>query len=547
MNSSDRRAWALLALAGAVSAALLLWLNRGGTFFNDELVWFENLGGDNDLRSILIPHNSHLHGTTRALYLLTMETIGTKYVVFRILDAIAVLLCAGLFFALAKRRVGNVIAIVPAILLLFFGSAWAHVVAPIGFTVLFSIAAGLVALIALERDDRRGDVIACGALCLSVFTFTVGLGYLVGAAISVLLRRDRLRRLWIFAIPLVLYSAWWLWAQQFDQGRTSSGQIAEIVPFIGKSLALSAGSLTGLNLSIDAAVHGDLVQAPPSLGWIPAALVAGALVWRIARGNVPKSLWASLGVVLTYWVAAALASSPLLPQEYAVRYVFPGSVGVLLVLTDLGRGLRFNRAAVAAVIALGAVSLAINLDFLRDGGRAYREEYTPSARSTLAAFELASGRDPGAGAGPAATRVVNPPVVTDLIPIIGDQYLTAVERFGSPAFTLDDVRAEPDRFRSLFDEELLLAYGTALTPAPAPADRAACESSAGQIELPPGGALIRAADEGAHLSLSRFGPAPGYDLGAMPGGWVELDLPSDGAPEPWRTAPGVELEVCPPG
>jgi hypothetical protein len=227
----ERLAWWLLAAAVIASATLLLWLNRGTNFFNDELTWFADLSGPNDLESILTPHYSHLIGTTRLVYLLSADWIGPDYTLMRILGVAGVLLTATLFFVWAKRRIGPGWALLPAVLLLFYGSAWQHVVGSVGFTVTFSVALGIGALIAVERGGRRNDLLACGLIVFSVFTYTVGLAYLVGLAISVLLRSDRFRRAWIFLVPLALYATWWIWAQQFDQGRTEFVGITSIVKF----------------------------------------------------------------------------------------------------------------------------------------------------------------------------------------------------------------------------------------------------------------------------------------------------------------------------
>ena len=60
------------------AAALLLWLNRGTSFYSDELAWFADLSGRNDLDSILTPHNSHLIGTTRLVYLPVIDASRTR-------------------------------------------------------------------------------------------------------------------------------------------------------------------------------------------------------------------------------------------------------------------------------------------------------------------------------------------------------------------------------------------------------------------------------------------------------------------------------------
>jgi hypothetical protein len=104
----------------------------GGTTFNpDELDWvfFTPSLSASD---VLEPHNGNLIATTRLAYKAILETIGAEYVAFRLIAVSAVLLSAALFYALVKRRIGALPALAPTLVLLFLGSAWQHVVGPIG-------------------------------------------------------------------------------------------------------------------------------------------------------------------------------------------------------------------------------------------------------------------------------------------------------------------------------------------------------------------------------------------------------------------------------
>ncbi|HET6830503.1 MAG TPA: hypothetical protein VFH44_04035, partial [Solirubrobacterales bacterium] len=394
----ERLAQALLAILLVVAGALLLYLNRDTSFWNDELTWFGNLAGPNNLESLLIPHNSHLIATTRVVYLLTAEVAGPEYLVMRLLGMASVLVAGALFFVWAKRRIGPGWALLPATLLLFYGSAWQHVVGPIGFTVIFSIALGLGALVALDSPGRGRELLACALLTLSVLTYTVGLAYLVGVAVSVLLRRDRLRRAWIFLIPLLLYAAWWIWAREFDQDRTEAGNLLHVIEFFGRSMAANAGGITGLNIpglrifGPEPATEG----APGALGWMAGAVLTIALIWRIVRGGLPRSFWASLGVLVTFWLAAALADiREIGSQAAAIRYYFPGSSALLLVLVDAVSGMRIHSRWAVALLAAFAFSLAMNVVFLF-GGAAYLREQGRDSRIELAMVELRAGLEPGA-------------------------------------------------------------------------------------------------------------------------------------------------------
>jgi hypothetical protein len=360
---TDRVCWAILAAAMAAAAALILYFNRGTTFFGDELTFLyetPTLGAGD----VLDPHNGHLVATTRVVYKAILETIGADYLAFRVLAVCTVLLSAGLFYALIKRRIGALPALAPTLVLLFFGSAWQHVATPIGFTPIFAIAAGLAALLALGRGDRRGDLAACGLLVVSVASYTTGLPFVVGTAISVLLRPDRRRRTWIFLIPLILYAAWWLWSLSTgtsSEEETKLTNVLLIPAWTAESLATVTAALSGLGLSLqdNPLQENAASRVNPAWGYVLAVPVVVALVLRIRRGKVPAAVWASLGIVLTWWALGALAAVPPRPPD-SVRYVYMGSVGVLLVATAAAGYVRFSRLGLLALFGACAISLAAN-------------------------------------------------------------------------------------------------------------------------------------------------------------------------------------------
>lgn len=534
----------MLGAASVVAAALILYLNRGSSFFFDEAIWFSDLAVRDGLDSILHPHNSHLIGTTRTIFLFVVNVFGPEYLIIRLLAVASVIACAWVFFVLIKRRVGPWAALVPSILLLVFGSAWQHVAGPIGLTITLSATLGLGALLALDREDPR-DLAACLLLTASVFTYTVGLPFLVGIAVLILLGRDRIRRAWVFLVPLALYTAWWLWASQFDQGREQVSNLTEVPRFFAESAANIAGSISGVNGVLDA--------RPNALGWILAALALAALLFRLSRGGVPKSLWASLAILGTYWLAAALADNggntfQAENDPGAVRYVYPATIGVLLVATDAVRGLRIGRAGYAALFAVGLFAVAMNLTQLRDGAAVIRS-FGEIERVNLAMLELADGREPG-GDGSGEDPAARPEVATEISFLaLGpdrEDYLAASARYGSPAFTLDEIRGNPARV-PYADSALVQAYGLRLEDGPAAAKGGECDQ-ARTVELQPGSSYSLSGEAGAEVFLSRFGPAPGYGVGVLETGGSMLDLPEDPAQEPWRASAATgSLVACPAG
>ena len=114
-----------------------------------------------------------------------------------------VLLCAGLFFALARRRVGDLLGgspdSSPALLRLRLGND----VTPLRLPSLIALAAGLGALIALEKRNRGGDIVAATLLTASVASHPVGLSFLAAAGVLVAFRPWpwSWRSAWLLLIP----------------------------------------------------------------------------------------------------------------------------------------------------------------------------------------------------------------------------------------------------------------------------------------------------------------------------------------------------------
>jgi hypothetical protein len=549
---TDRVCWGILGVAMAVAAGLILYLNRGTTFFLDERTFLYEtpaLG----LRDVLEPHNGHLIATTRLAYKLVLETVGADYLAFRLLAVGAILLSAGLFYALIKRRIGALPALAPTFVLLVFGSAWQHVVAPIGFTPIFGVALGLAALLALERGGRAGDAAACALLIAAIATYTTGLPFLVGVAVSVLMRDDRSRRSWIFLVPLALYAAWWLWAESTGVSsgeETKLSNVLLIPAWSTESLAAVTAALFGLDFSFS---NGDLSTIDPAWGRALAVPVVVALVLRIRRGDLPPSLWVALAIVLTWWALGALAYYEARPPD-SVRYVYMGSVGVLLVAAAAAGAVRFSRLGLAVLFGACAISLATNIALLRDGAEFFRGT-SATLEAEFAMLELARAEvDPAFT--PADVPGNDSPAA--LVDAPAADYFTIVDQYGSLAPSLPVLDGESEGVRADADRVLAAALGLRLEPGAPPTEPRRCvrlrsPGREGTIaaELPPGGASVRAEGIGAvPVTVGRFAEDPTAEVGRVPSGEAAtLRIPPDESPKPWRAslAGARSLRVCPLG
>ncbi len=549
-----RRAWVMLAFAMLCSATLILWVGRGETFDVDELYYYGRLVDDGSRTVtyaftpayVLAPFHSHLQAAGRLAYEGMFATAGANYFLFRVLGTALLLVCVGLFFELARRRVGAALALAPCVVLLFFGFAREVLLWPFDLHTLLALAAGLGALLCLERDDRAGDVAACALVTLSIAAIEVGLAFLAGIAVSVLMRSDRARRAWIFAIPLALYAAWWIWARRFGQPEPVSADVGSVAKTIFDSLAVVLGTLTGTN------------PLPPGSGfvtettWFGRALAVLALIGAavsIRRSGMTRSLWIFLAVLAAFWLLLGLAARP----PGGSRYLFAGAILVLLAGAELLRNAR-SAVVVLAAFALAALALPRNIEALVQGSdEDPLHKDAGSIRTESAMLELARDR-----VDPAYTPAADPRVVAAggglFTALPAGVYLASAERNGSLAASLDEVRDSDEHLREIADATLVDALGVGLRPAAAPASARGCEAigvtqpAAGSaFRLPPGGALLRpAGDRPVDVGLRRFSSGAGVALGKLPAGrWTAVRIPRDAAPERWFALTDGPVRACP--
>jgi hypothetical protein len=132
-------------------------------------------------------------------------------------------------------------------------------------------------------------------------------------------------------------------------------------------------------------------------------------------------------------------------------------------------------------------------------------------------------------------------------------YLSAADKYGSPAYTQEELVTAPEPARVAADKVMAAALPIALRPGPVPS--AGCTSVGGTgagagtpvVSLPPGGAgLIAPGTAGASLTLRRYA---GDSFPVSPGvlhGQARLVIPTDRSSRPWQLkvdAPGP-VRVC---
>lgn len=559
-GDEKRWAWAALACAMALAGAVILWLGRGMTFWGDELALMF-ISPHFSIGDALQPHEGHLVFVTRIVYRAMFEAFGTAYLPFRLLTVGTILLTVGLFFTYATRRVGPLVALAPCLVLLLFGSDSLHVLLGNGFGVLFGVACALGALLLLDRDDRRGDASACLLLCVAVATYSVALAFVAGAGVGILLRRDRLRRIWIVALPVGLYAAWWLWSQGLDTGSGSQASMtnALLLPAWGfQSLSAVLDALSGFGYEFSPGAP------PPAVGPPLAVVALVALGWRLMRGPIPRALLAAMATVLALWLLGALVSDSQMgriPDD--PRYLFPGSVAILVLAAEAAAGLRWTRAGIVLLYVFAAAGLAVNAAELRDRSAELRDINAVQTRAALTAFEIA-GRHTAPDFVPPAPPAVELPLLGAQSPLAvpftslpeGESapraLLEARQRYGRLGFTVSDLRAHGEPATAGADAVLVGALRLRLVAPSDPIRTRACTTVPGRPEsgvvaqLPRGGALLRA-PAATEVRVRRFGAETTFGIGTLaPHRAAILRVPADRVAVPWWAyASSASLTVCP--
>jgi hypothetical protein len=557
----------LLLAAGGASAALVLALGAGLTFVGDEWTLLLNRRGFTP-EAFLDPHNEHLLLLPIAIYKALQATFGMESTLpFRVVATPMLLLSAALLFVYLRRCVGDWLAMLATIIVLFLGAAWEILLWPINIGFSGSMAAGLGMLLALKREDRTGDVLACALLAVSIAFTSLGLVFVAGAATEIGLRGGRrLARGYVVAVPLFLFGLWYVGWGHAAESAISLENALTAPRFMIEGLGSSVAGLLGLF-----ALKGAFTESLRLAGALLLAL--GAVVTALWLGRsgrlrdlrdtkVSRWFWVVAVIGLAFWLIAAINETPGRTPS-ASRYMYPGAIFVLLLLAEWFHGVRVGRRAAIVISVLAAVSLVGNLDTLIDGKR-FLERASELASAELGAVAIAR-----AHVHP-AFRPANVPLGTQRLEnVAAGPYLSAVDAFGSSADDPAELSARPEPTRAAADVVLARALGLRLdfsTAADAVDARRAsrdrglrqggCTTSepadvqSSGVPIPNGLVGLRAAPgTPIRVRLRRFATESfPVDLGSLTGGsWTVLQVPSDGAPsQAWElaTVPSRRITIC---
>jgi hypothetical protein len=525
-----------LAVALCASGVLLVALGSHLVFEGDDWNMVLDRRGHSP-SDFLDPHQGHLVLGVVVVYKLLLVTFGmSSPIPYHAVSTLFYLVAAALLFVYMRPRVGDWLALFGTTVILFFGASALDLLSSFQMFFSGSMAAGLGALLALDRGDRRGDAAACLLLLISISFSELGIAFSVGVLVRMALEREPLGpRLYVVLAPLILYGLWWLGWGHKGPSFLSLHNIATAPAYVFNAVSIAVGALLGISSS------GNQAPAPVGQEWAPGLLVAALALgaWRVWRlGRVPRGVWPILAIGLTFWVLAGFNQSDFRLPDNA-RYLYPSGVFILLIASELLCGVRPRTAATVAVAGLTAIAVAANLAFLSDN-YSFRKHQSEANQGLLRALAI------GAPVNPAYDLPLG------LAEINARTYTLAVRDWGSPAYTDSELGSAPEKSRVDADRTLAAMLHLRLRPGASTANpcrtlRASADGAPG-VPLGPRTITIRATGSGGvEIKLGRFSDELPVDAGAVgPGRPASLRIPVDRSGRDWRLgAQGAgTLTVC---
>ena len=575
----------LMGISTLVALATLLYLTRQTSFWADEWLWITGRRA-NTIGTFLRPFNEHLSLVPIAIYRVMFAVFGLRhYAPYRALAIAGHLACALLVFSYVRARLGGLIALLAGILILFLGPGWQDMLW--GFQIAWSIAlaAGIGALLLLDRDGGRSDIAACVLIGVSLASTSVGIAIALGIAVDVALTRRRWADAWIVAIPLALYA---IWALIYHPGDLVASGVLTVPSYLARAAAAALSGLVGLSGLNPLNETGQTLEFG-----VPLALALVATTgWLIHRRGLGARAVSLTVMLVVYWALVPLGRV-VFSQPGNSRYIYVSCILALLLVVELARdvvlaraqaaengdgevggavelapGVRLSGVSIIAVLLIGAAALLSNIGILR-AGAGYLRSQGRATNADLAALNLVRGNLP-----PGYIPTSLPLSIFN--PFTAQSYFAAERTLGTPAYsTVQLVRADPNT-RATADRELEHAREIA-AGAPQPELRIAGAparvetTSAGRVRIsgscltfepssvtptqgtpyillavPPTGVRVSTSQSTATFSVRRFG-ASFAQLGALgPGQAADVTIHPDAAPESWllQVAAPTATRIC---
>lgn len=523
-----RLPWLILPVAAIASFVWIITRDAHLTFIADDwelLVGRQGTGAAYFLGSF----NGNILIGPAIVYKLLLALVGMDSATPFFAVSITVFVTSGvLLFIYLRRRIGDWPALIATIPLLFLGAAFEDLLFAFQIGYFASVAAGLGMLIALDREDERGDWIACALLVVSVIFSSVGLAFIVAALADLIFgRRPWQRRIHIVGWAVLLYAIWWVGWGRHGESHVSFHNLVNAPQFAYNSAAAGVTSLLGL------ATGDGTSPSQPHLIWGKLLLVPfiGLVCWRIYReGGLSRGMAVSLAIGLTLWILTGLNTESKRPPTSS-RYQYPSAVALLLIVGETLRGIRVSKLAVGAAAIVTGLALWGGTSLLQ---REYTERWRPvgeSLRTTLGAVDIAG-----------AKTVADFPIAFAPAPEVRARvYLGVTDEYGSPGW--DESELESRSVPELNGADLTIARAIGLTLSPPRRDARvlvcetlqASESAATGLTLLHG--VFSFANRGeipVEVMLNRFSSELSVNLGPIePGQQASLRIPVDSSRRPW--------------
>ncbi len=407
-----------IVLLGSVAAAVLMFLGRSMTFWQDEWGSITFSGG---LIDLIRPVNEHWSTFPLLLYRATFGVVGLHSYLPYLAEVIALhLIAVAAAFFLIRHRAGTVVATVACVPLLFLGSGsenlfWAFQTGFVG-----SVAFGSWALVMLDRRGRGPVIGAALLLIAALMSSGMGLFFLVAGAGRTLLDPAARRRALAIIPPAVVYAVWYVTVGQGSVDRHGHlAGLVEVAAFIVRGIGHAIGAFTGLGR----------LPLGDSLSVILFAIFAVATVWAVLRSHRPPALAAGslFAIAVMYTIIGTVRAD--LPADFATRsrYVYVAAFFLMLsaadwlpLLRDWAKGRRVGSVTLVAVVSVAVlVVTVVNLAAFGP----IRSQFQAHANLTRAYIELALTRGGEDWIDPGSRPLRIPP-----LPVL----IATVERFGSP-------------------------------------------------------------------------------------------------------------------
>jgi hypothetical protein len=357
--------------------------------------------------------------------------------------------------------------------------------------------------------------------------------------VSIVLARRPWSRAYVVVVPVLLYAGWYAGWGHTGVSFLSIHNVVHSPVYTAEGVGSSAWSLLG-------------VPAQSRIGgtWLPLLALAALGVLRTrSQAPLPSTLWSALAILLCFWLLTATSFAPGREPDQS-RYQYVGGLLLLLVLGNAVAGIRLQAPAVSGVLGVACLAAIANLVVLRhDYG--YLRDRAIDERAALAGLEVAGSRaDPNLILDRANTQN------TALWSLTVGPYLSAVDKFGSPADDLLGLRDAPETGR--IEADRLIAQADHLTPIPVrplpaatgsppqlvaavgtpPVPRGSCltldtRSGPAIVTLPRPGVTLRSGDRSPEaVGLRRF--ATSFPVSFELREPAVVLLLSDGSPQHWH-------------